>query len=165
MNLAASAAASGSSAEIVTSFSPFGALHHDTGLGYIAEGRNKRHITLNLENPKGREIFKSLVGGADVLIETYPAGTMDAWGLGYEELAKLNPRLILCSITGYGQFGPDSGRRQYDYDNVAQARSGIQYMLTIPGSIPPTSRPGIIDRVSSMQIFGGIAATAVSSTS
>jgi crotonobetainyl-CoA:carnitine CoA-transferase CaiB-like acyl-CoA transferase len=96
-------------------------------MAYIQEGRNKYHITLNLETEEGRDILKSLAGQADIIIETFPAGKMDAWGVGYEELAKINPRLIYTSITGYGQFGPESGRNQYDYDNVAQARSGVQY--------------------------------------
>jgi len=113
--------------DLVRSYSPNGFMHRGTGMAYIQEGRNKYHITLNLETEEGRDILKSLVGQADVLIETFPAGKMDAWGLGYEELEKINPRLIYASITGYGQFGPESGRNQYDYDNVAQARSGVQY--------------------------------------
>ncbi len=113
--------------DLVRSYSPNGFMHRGTGMAYIQEGRNKYHITLNLETEEGRDILKSLVGQADILIETFPAGKMDAWGIGYEELAKINPRLIYTSITGYGQFGPESGRNQYDYDNVAQARSGVQY--------------------------------------
>ena len=96
-------------------------------MAYLQEGRNKYHVTLNLETKGGQEILKSLAGQADILIETYPAGIMDAWGIGYEELSKINPRLIYTAITGYGQFGPESGRKQYDYDNVAQARSGVHY--------------------------------------
>ena len=80
-----------------------------------------------METEEGREIFKQLIGSADVLIETYPAGQMDAWGLGYDVLSQLNPRLLYASITLHGQFGPESEWKQYDYDNVSQARSGIQY--------------------------------------
>jgi len=113
--------------DLVRTYSPDGIMVKDTGLAYLQEGRNKFHITLDLEKKEGREIFKSLIGHADILIETYPVGTMDAWGIGYKELSKINPRLIFASITTYGQFGPESGRKQYDYDNVAQARSGNQY--------------------------------------
>lgn len=113
--------------DLVRSYSPEGLMHRETGLAYLAEGRNKYHVTLDLATDQGREVFKSLVAQADVLIETYPAGTMAEWGLGYEELSSINPRLIMASITAFGQFGPESGRRQYDYDNVSQARSGIQY--------------------------------------
>ena len=113
--------------DLVRTYSPNGMMHQGTGLAYLQEGRNKYHVTLNLETKDGQEILKFLAGQADILIETYPAGTMDAWGIGYEELTKLNPRLIYTSISGYGQFGPESTRKQYDYDNVSQARSGIQY--------------------------------------
>ncbi len=113
--------------DIVRTYSPNGIMHKETGLAYLQEGRNKYHVTLNLETEEGREMLKSLAGQADILIETYPAGTMDVWGIGYDELCKINPRLIFASLTAFGQFGPESGRSQYDYDNVSQARSGIQY--------------------------------------
>ncbi len=113
--------------DIVRTYSPNGIMHKDTGLAYLQEGRNKYHVTLNLETEEGREMLRSLAGQADVLIETFPAGTMDAWGIGYDALSQLNPRLIFASLTAFGQFGPESGRQQYDYDNVSQARSGIQY--------------------------------------
>jgi crotonobetainyl-CoA:carnitine CoA-transferase CaiB-like acyl-CoA transferase len=113
--------------DLVRTYSPNGIVHQETGLAYLAEGRNKYHVTLDLETEEGREILKSLAAQADVLIETYPRGQMDAWGIGYEELSRINPRLIFASLTAFGQFGPESDRKQYDYDNVAQARSGIQY--------------------------------------
>ncbi|MFB3926738.1 MAG: CaiB/BaiF CoA transferase family protein [Syntrophales bacterium] len=113
--------------DLVRTYSPNGMMHMGTGMAYLQEGRNKYHITLNLEKPEGREILKSFAGQVDIIIETYPTGKMDEWGIGYSELSKLNPRLIFTSITGFGQFGPESYRRQYDYDNVSQARSGIQY--------------------------------------
>jgi crotonobetainyl-CoA:carnitine CoA-transferase CaiB-like acyl-CoA transferase len=105
---------------------PYGILYKGEGLNYLTEGRNKFHITLDLSKPEGREILKGLVAHADVLIETYRPGAMDEWGIGYEQLKEINPRLIFASITGYGQFGPMSQSRMPDYDNMAQARSGIQ---------------------------------------
>ncbi len=113
--------------DLVRTYSPDGFMHRGTGLAYLQEGRNKYHVTLDLNKEDGRDILKCLVGAADVLIETYPAGIMDEWGIGYNELVKLNPRLIYTSISAYGSFGSESGRKQYDYDNVSQARSGIQY--------------------------------------
>lgn len=113
--------------DFIRTCTPYGMLYKGEGLNYLTEGRNKFHITLNLERAEGREILKGLVGQADVLLETYRPGVMDDWGIGYEELAKVNPRLIFASITGYGQFGPMSRSRMPDYDNIAQARSGIQY--------------------------------------
>lgn len=105
---------------------PYGILYKGEGLNYLTEGRNKFHITLDLSKPEGREILKGLVAHADVLIETYRPGAMDEWGIGYEQLKEINPRLIFASITGYGQFGPMSQSRMPDYDSMAQARSGIQ---------------------------------------
>lgn len=113
--------------DFIRTWTPYGLLYKNEGLVYLTEGRNKYHLTLNLKEPAGREILKELVHRADVLIETFRPGTMDGWGLGYEQLKAINPRLIFASITAYGQFGPMSDSRMPDYDNIAQARSSIQY--------------------------------------
>jgi crotonobetainyl-CoA:carnitine CoA-transferase CaiB-like acyl-CoA transferase len=113
--------------DFIRTCTPYGMLHKGEGLNYLTEGRNKFHITLNLAKPEAREILKGLVSQADVLVETYRPGLMDEWGIGYEELRKINPRLIFASITAYGQFGPMSLSRMPDYDNIVQARSAIQY--------------------------------------
>ncbi len=113
--------------DFIRTWTPYGTQYKGEGLVYLSEGRNKLHLTLNLDKPEGREILKELVRQADVLIETYRPGTMDNWGLGYEQLKEINPRLIFSSITAYGQFGPMSHSRRPDYDNIAQARSAIQY--------------------------------------
>jgi crotonobetainyl-CoA:carnitine CoA-transferase CaiB-like acyl-CoA transferase len=113
--------------DFIRTCTPYGMLHKGEGLNYLTEGRNKFHITLDLAKPEAREILKGLVSQADVLIETYSPGLMDEWGIGYEELRKINPRLIFASITAYGQFGPMSLSRMPDYDNIVQARSAIQY--------------------------------------
>lgn len=145
--------------DLVRTYSPQGIQQKGTGFAYLQEGRNKFHVTLDLEKEEGREIFRQLAGNADVIIETFPAGTMDAWGIGYDELSKENPRLIFTSISLFGQFGPDSGRGQYDYDNVSQARSGIQYgtgevlpegktVKEMPWSVPTKAGPWIAWSVS-----------------
>ena len=113
--------------DFIRACTPYGILHEGEGLNYLSEGRNKFHITLNLGKPEAREILKGLAAQADVLIETYRPGVMDDWGVGYEELRKINPRLIFASITAYGQFGPLSLSRMPDYDNIVQARSAAQY--------------------------------------
>ena len=112
--------------DFIRTCTPYGMLYKGEGLNYLTEGRNKFHISLDLKKPEGREILKGLVGQADLLIETYRPGVMDDWGIGYEQLGEINPRLIFASLTGYGQFGPRSRSRMPDYDNIAQARSGIQ---------------------------------------
>lgn len=113
--------------DFIRACTPYGILYRGEGLNYLSEGRNKFHITLNLGKPEAREILKGLAAQADVLIETYRPGVMDDWGLGYEELSKINPRLIFASITALGQFGPMSHSRMADYDNIIQARSANQY--------------------------------------
>jgi crotonobetainyl-CoA:carnitine CoA-transferase CaiB-like acyl-CoA transferase len=116
-----------SEGDFARTFAPHGATIKDTGIAYVAEARNKHHITLNLENPEARELLKGLVAQADVLIETFKAGTMDDWGIGYEELKKINPRLIYCSIYTYGQFGPESHLGLPSYENIDEALCGVQY--------------------------------------
>ncbi|MBC7107132.1 MAG: CoA transferase [Firmicutes bacterium] len=106
-------------------FSPYGMRHKDTGLGYLVEGRNKLHITLNLEVSEGREIFKKLARKADVVIETFKPGVMDAWGIGYRQLREENPRLVYAALYTYGQFGPEAACGKPDYDVTNQALSGI----------------------------------------
>ena len=113
--------------DFLRSCTPHGRKYKGEGLNYLTEGRNKCHVTLDLDHPEGKEILKGLAAQADVLIETFSPGVMDARGLGYEELKEINPRLIFASITARGQFGPDCKSHMPDYDNVAQARSGIQY--------------------------------------
>ena len=113
--------------DFIRTCTPFVILHEGEGLNYLTEGRNKFHISLNLEKPEAREILKGLAAQADVLIETHRPGVMDEWGIGYEQLKEINPRLIFASITPFGQFGPRSKSKQPDYDNIIQARSDIQY--------------------------------------
>src|SRR5712671_2417170 len=93
------------------------------GTSFLTQGSNKRSITLDLKQEAGREILKRLVKGADVLVENYRPGAFAALGLGYEALLAINPRLIYCSISAFGQDGVR--REQTAYDHVIQATSGI----------------------------------------
>ena len=113
--------------DFIRTCTPYGILYKGEGLNYLSEGRNKFHITLNLEKPEAREILKGLAAQADVLIETFKPGVMDEWGIGYEILKEINPRLIFASITTHGNFGPMSQKWLPDYDNIIQARSASQY--------------------------------------
>ncbi len=113
--------------DFIRTCTPYGMLYKGEGLNYLTEGRNKFHITLDLKKPEGREIIRNLISRADVLVETYSPGVMDDWGIGYEHLKKINPKLIFASITANGQFGTMSRSRMPDYDNITQARSAIQY--------------------------------------
>ncbi len=93
------------------------------GTYFLTQGSNKRSLTLDLKQEAAREVFRKLVAQADVLVENYRPGAFDALGLGYEALSALNPRLIYCSISAFGQSGPRAG--QTAYDHVIQATSGI----------------------------------------
>ena len=93
------------------------------GTSFLTQGSNKQSITLNLRTEEGREILKRLAARSDVLVENYRPGAFEALGLGYEAMAKINPRLIYCSISAFGQDGVR--REQTAYDHVIQATSGI----------------------------------------
>lgn len=93
------------------------------GTGFLTQGSNKRSITLDLKQEQGREVLKRLAAKSDVLVQNYRPGAFEALGLGYEDMLKINPRLIYCSISAFGQDG--FRREQTAYDHVIQATSGI----------------------------------------
>lgn len=93
------------------------------GTYFLTQGSNKRSLTLDLKQEAAREVFRKLVARADVLVENYRPGAFAALRLGHDDLAKINPRLIYCSISAFGQSGPRGG--QTAYDHVIQASSGI----------------------------------------
>jgi formyl-CoA transferase len=95
---------------------------------FYAHNRNKRSIVLDLRKPRGLEVARALAEKADVLIENSRVGAMDRLGLGYETLRQVNPRLIYCSITGFGSTGPSVDRP--GYDTLGQAMSGLLSQLT-----------------------------------
>lgn len=90
---------------------------------FMAQGSNKRNMTLNIASPQGQEIFRRLAAESDVVVENLVAGTMKKYGLDYETLSRINPRLIYCSVTGYGQSGPTYKRAAID--GAVQAASGL----------------------------------------
>ena len=96
------------------------------GTGFLTQASNKRSIALDLKTPEGRETLKELAATADVFVENYRPGAMEALGLGYEALAATNPRLIYASFSAFGQEGPR--KTQTAYDHVIQATSGIMAM-------------------------------------
>ncbi|MEM7253397.1 MAG: CoA transferase [Pseudomonadota bacterium] len=105
------------------------------GLWFKMANRNKRCITLSLSTPEGQKIFKDLVADADVLIENFRTGTMEKWGLGWEDLQAINPRLVMVRVTGFGQTGPY--RRQPGFGTIAEAFSGFA-AITGEADGPPT---------------------------
>ena len=101
---------------------------------FLAINRNKRSLVLDFKQENGVAIMKKMVKDADVIIENYRTGAMDQNGLGYEELKKINPKLIYCSISGFGRTGPYAKRGGFDL--VAQGMSGLMSFTGIPGSPP-----------------------------
>lgn len=101
--------------------------------------RNKRCITANLREEAGQDIVRKLVKEADFILENFRPGTMEKWGLGYEDLKKINPKIIMIRVSGYGQTGPYSKRP--GYASVGEAMGGIRYLMGDPDRKP--SRAGI----------------------
>ncbi|MFC7166639.1 CaiB/BaiF CoA transferase family protein [Halospeciosus flavus] len=95
---------------------------------YLSVNRNKRSVELDFETEAGREVFRDLASEADVVVENFRVGTMEKWDLGYETLRELNPELVYCKLSGYGEWGPD--RDAPAYDIMMQARGG---MMSITG--------------------------------
>lgn len=93
------------------------------GTSFLAQNANKKSITLNLKEDKAKEIFRELVKTADVVVENFRPGVMKRLGLDYESLAEINPRLIYCAISGFGQDGPDAQKPAYD--QIIQGLSGV----------------------------------------
>jgi formyl-CoA transferase len=102
-------------------------------------GRNKKAITLDLRQPDGQSLFKDLCKQADVVIENFRPGTLEKWNCGWDELAAINPRLILVRVSGYGQTGPYSQRA--GYGGIGEAMGGLRYIVGEPDRAP--SRVGI----------------------
>jgi succinyl-CoA:(S)-malate CoA-transferase subunit A/succinyl-CoA:(S)-malate CoA-transferase subunit B len=105
-------------------------------LVWLSEARNKRSVTLDLRTDRGRDLFLRLVAQADVVAENFRPGTMEGWGLGYEQMAAVNPGLVLLRISGYGQDGPYRDRP--GFARIAHAFGGLGHLAGMPGGVPVT---------------------------
>jgi crotonobetainyl-CoA:carnitine CoA-transferase CaiB-like acyl-CoA transferase len=105
-------------------------------LTWLSEGRNKRSVTLDLRSKEGAKIFKDLIAQTDVLCENFRTGTLEKWGLGWDVLHDINPRLVMLRVTGYGQSGPYSDRP--GFARVAHAVGGLAYLTGMPRGTPMT---------------------------
>ena len=118
------------------------------GLWWKIVARNKRCLGLYLGSPDGAEIFEKLVSTADVVVENFRPGTLERWGLGYGRLAEINPGIVLCRITGFGQSGPYAGRPAFG--TLVEAMSGFAHM-TGEADRPPTLPPfGLADSIAGL---------------
>jgi crotonobetainyl-CoA:carnitine CoA-transferase CaiB-like acyl-CoA transferase len=103
-------------------------------LVWLSEARNKKCVTLNLGTERGRQLLRELAAKCDIIVENFRPGTLEKWGLSYEELKKLNRGAILVRISAYGQDGPM--RSQPGFARIAHAFSGLSYLAGVPGELP-----------------------------
>ncbi|ANB75014.1 CoA-transferase [Paraburkholderia phytofirmans OLGA172] len=105
-----------------------------TSVWWQVQSRNKRSIALDLRTEEGQEIARKLIADADVLIENFRPGTLEGWGLGYEQLSAINPRLIMLRVSGYGQTGPY--RDLPGFGVIGEAMGGLRHLTGEPGRVP-----------------------------
>jgi len=131
----------------------------DMGPYFLSLNRNKKSVTLNLKSEAGRELFYELVRESDIVLNNYRAGVVSRLQIDHDRLANINPRIVTCSITGFGETGPDHD--QPSYDMVAQAMSGVM-SITGPREGPPT-RVGfpVSDMSGSVMSVAGVLAALV----
>ena len=123
--------------------------HKDgVGLYYKVINRGKRSITLDLHTPIGVEIVKRLVAEVDVIVENYRPGTLEKWGLGYDVLSAINPRLIMMRVTGFGQTGPYRSRP--GFGTLAEAYAGVAHITGEPDRPPLLPGFGMADATSAL---------------
>ena len=132
----------------------WGPFKNDYSAYFAFLNRNKQGLTLNFTTAKGKKILLELVKNADVLCENFRVGTLEKYGLGYEDLAKVNPRLIYASISGYGTTGPYAARPAYDI--VAQAMSGMMSITGYPENPPVKIGPSVGDNYSGTYLALGV---------
>jgi len=109
-------------------------LHEGTSVWWEAQSRNKQSVCVDLRQQEGQEIIRLLASQADVLIENFRPGTMEKWGLSWDALHELNPRLIMLRVSGYGQTGPKA--REPGFAAIGEAMAGLRYLNGEPGRAP-----------------------------
>lgn len=129
-------------------------LKDGTSVWWQVQSRNKRSVALDLKDPAAQDIVRRLAADADVLIENFRPGAMEGWGLGPDDLLKLNPRLIMLRISGYGQTGPY--RDKPGFGVVAEAMSGLRHLTAEPGRVPVRVGVSIGDTLAALHGVIGI---------
>jgi len=125
-------------------------------LFFLVLNANKRSLTLNLKSEEGKRLFRQVIEQSDVLLENFGPGALDRLGLGYQELSKLNPRLIYATIKGFGTYGPYSGFKSFE--PIAQAMGGAMSVTGFPENPPTYLYPAIGDSGTGMHMAIGILA-------
>ena len=132
----------------------YGPYENGESMYYANLNRNKRGITLNLKTPEGKDILKSLVKEADILLENYRPGVMDKLGLGYDVLKEINPGLIYGALSGFGSYGPYSQRPGYDI--ISQGMGGLMSVTGAKGGEPTRSGNAMGDILGGMNLVIGV---------
>ena len=132
-------------------------LYKGTSLWWYSQSRNKKSLTLNLKAEGGRRIVRALVENADVLVENFRPGTLEAWGLGWDVLSQINPSLVMVRISGYGQSGPYRDRP--GFAAIAEAMGGLRYVTGYPDRPPVRVGVSLGDTLASLYaVIGALVA-------
>ena len=121
---------------------------------FLSVNRSKKSLTLNMKAPEGQAILRKLLAQADVVLENFRPGTMDRLGFGYATLSAANPRLVYCSVSGFGESGPEASRPGYDL--IVQGESGVMDLTGFPDGPPVKVGNSIADLVAGMSAAQGI---------
>ncbi len=133
------------------SWTPF---WNDEGTQFLSFNRNKRSLSVNLREKEGVDIVLDLAGKADIMVESFRTGALDRMGLGYEAVRKVNPKIIYCSISGYGRTGPLADKPGYDL--IIQAYSGLMNLTGEPDGVPLRVGFSLVDLFAGMMAYGSI---------
>ena len=125
-------------------------------LWWPVQSRNKKCVTLNLREEKGQDLLLRLIGRADVVTENFRPRTLERWNLGYEQMAAVNPGIVLARISGYGQTGPYAERA--GFASVSEAMGGIRHINGFPDQPPPRMHLSLGDSLAAMFAVQGILA-------
>jgi len=129
-------------------------LHEGTSVWWAVSSRNKRSVTLDLREPEGQDVVRKLIAEADVLVENFRPGTLEGWGLGWEALHALNPRLVMLRVSGYGQTGPYRDRPGFGV--VGEAMGGLRHLSGEPDRTPVRVGVSIGDSLSALHGVIGV---------
>jgi len=129
-------------------------LHEGTSVWWEVQSRNKKSITLDLRQPEPQEVVRRLVRNADVVVENFKPGTLERWGLGWEDLSRINPRLVMLRVSGYGQTGPY--RDLPGFGVIGEAMGGLRHLSGEPGRTPVRVGVSIGDSLSALHGVIGV---------
>ena len=123
-------------------------LHQGTSLWWLAQARNKKSVAVNLKLPEGQEIVRRLARDADIVVENFRPGTLESWGIGWDQLSAINPGLVMVRLSGYGQTGPYSDRP--GFGAIGEAMGGLRHLTGHPDRPPVRVGVSIGDSIAAL---------------